>query len=279
MKILLIFLVAFASKNSFAASNIINGELATAQAMDAVVALVDLHKNSYFCSGTLIHPYLVLTATHCVNKMRAEKISIHVGNGKINHLNLYPVSTVFSYLKTDSDFYLRTENNEKIMNDIAIMVLKQPIMNVEPVRLIKSNRELMSLSPKESMVVIGFGQDENGIGGIKRFGLAKLNSVDPKANRVNIDFSIDTNTFSTAYFGDSGGPLLSHGKSGTYQVGVTSRIQYETPKTRGVVKYTLAHKYLCWIESKTKINLEHSFDCSDSSQQMDVNVNGLEIRL
>lgn len=253
---------------SFGESTIIGGKPVPEGKFKNVVALYN-QKNNFFCSGTLIHPKLVLTATHCIADPRLTAVNVHVGNGDINSKNLYPAAKVFSYSKTSSDFFLRNNQNEKLMHDIAIIVLKDAINDVPITKLITSPTVINTLAPRAPLLISGFGLDEKKQSGIKRYGKPELSSIAPHTNRLIINFT-EEGSFATPYKGDSGGPVFVVSENNPIQIGVVSVLR------QGQVHYTLPHKFLCWMEQKSKLEIHHQFDCQNSREQMPTNIKGYD---
>src|SRR5690606_7317304 len=92
--------------------------------LENVVGLVD-KQDKTFCTGTLIQPTVVLTAAHCINRPRLQEFHVSAGS------ELHKISRVYSYAKSHSDFYMRNDQNEKLMHDLALVILRKPITEIK----------------------------------------------------------------------------------------------------------------------------------------------------
>ncbi len=159
---------------------------------NAIVAIkVKGEKN--FCSGVLISPTQVLTATHCIYHMKTQRYAsiehIKVGIGE----NLFDKSFEWKPIsktgKLPKETFYSTE--EFIERDIVQLFLQDPVP-ITPITLAKE------IDNDASFYAWGFGEDQWGYMGIKK----SRQLVNAKVEDTVISFT------SGACRGDSGGPIL-----------------------------------------------------------------------
>jgi hypothetical protein len=222
----------------WASSPIIGGLAAEDAEFPAVVSLGG-------CSGTLVHPRLVVYAEHCGTAISVVRFGAH------------------------ADAPERVVNVERCRgfpgaklgdgSDLAYCVLAEPVLDVEPERIM-AGCELDDLEEGEPVTIVGFGVDrEGGAYGEKRYAASRIESIGDEL----ILESGDADTCR----GDSGGPVfVDHVEpDGTVQrrlVGVTSAGS-EPECGQGVGHYVNVTAKLEWLESATELDVSPCF--SDGS--------------
>ncbi len=167
----------------------------------SVVAIVDA-KGVEQCSGTLVSPYLVLTAGHCTVPEVIEGARVVVGPSLAAPVATIPIARAVPHPQFD----LGT-----LTNDIALLVLASaasppsvPLGASAPV-----------VGGTVEMVGWGLISADAGNDGKKRQGTTTITAVAPTTFTVG-------DAPSQPCSGDSGGPALSGAGSGASVVGVTS---------------------------------------------------------
>jgi hypothetical protein len=200
---------------------IIDGEETNYESFQAVVMVSSF---SWMCTGTLIHPQVVLTAGHCV-KIYSEELEINfdflnvperiqIRGGSMGQIVYSRAAEIRVHPSWEGS--LSAE-----VGDLALILLKEPITEWEPFRL----RDFPMPEAGESGMIVGYGGnvtvepstdgEEIPFGsGLHRKGLTTLRSVDNKI--------IETGGTTNTCEGDSGGPLFTRQNGEWVLTGVTS---------------------------------------------------------
>lgn len=196
------------------------------------------------CTGTVIHPRVVVTAAHCLNKKWApEEIGIAVGNGTLGgaveaqyRAESFGISPLFSRPSGAS------------WNDAAYIVTSEPIEGVTIIPVLTDPQEIASvLRLGRSTVIAGYGQIEDLSFGVKYVARAPISSM--RDNEVIIG-----GQGQDACRGDSGGPAFAQLDDGSWRAfGILSRssgvdCDFES-------KYGRMDSHVCWIQRASGIDL------------------------
>lgn len=171
------------------AAAIVGGTLAVGD--DAVLALGSRARAcgtdpQVSCTGALIAPRAVLTAAHCVTgESPASLVAIsglRVDDGARLEIDAIEVHPAY----------------DGVSADLAILTLAEPLA---PVPLPIRRTPIDATHVGDSVRVVGFGVDDDGITGIKRHGTARITEVTAATIVLGPDPALTCNA-------DSGGPVL-----------------------------------------------------------------------
>jgi hypothetical protein len=183
------------------------------------------------CTGTLVHPQVVIYAAHC----GASYNKIYFGE---NYKS--PAKAV-----TPSFCKVVPGGAPGGGNDFAVCKLSAPVNDV-PITPILMGCETQILKAGQAVTLVGFGNADNGPYGIKRQVTTTINGIDN-----NNEISIGGNGKDTCQ-GDSGGPAFVQLADGTWRVfGITS---YGGACGSGGM-YSMMHKGMSWFESTVGVDL------------------------
>jgi MYXO-CTERM domain-containing protein len=182
------------------------------------------------CSGTLVHPQVVVFAQHCGS----------------NYSSIWMGENINQPARTLKPEFCKTIPNggPGTGMDFAFCKLKEPVLDV-PIVPILMGCETEILKQGQEVTIVGFGNADNGPYGIKRAVTTTITGFQGK--EINIGGG-----GKDSCQGDSGGPVFVQLPGGAWRVfGVTS---YGGDCGTGGV-YSMMHNGVSWIEQETMIDI------------------------
>jgi secreted trypsin-like serine protease len=176
------------------------------------------------CSGSLIAPDLILTAAHCVLDADGDFAVQLKSDTLLLDGELIEASAVWSSPRYD---------NKSIQNDIGLILLSEPVLDVVPAKL-ATKRQAKLVNSITRFTLYGWGVDQNKTSAeflrttqIQRQTKAALRAFTSRQFNRNTTIAAGRylsaeKVYSGACNGDSGGPLVARIRGADTVVGITS---------------------------------------------------------
>jgi len=243
---------------------IVGGRPAGASDIHSTVALYSPSWGA-FCTGTLIAPTVVLTAAHCVYDTDeyynpttvTQPGDVTVLAGLLNATSpsggaQYRVERVAPHAGYTGDSWDYDAQGMGREDDIAILVLAEPVTEVPPAPVLPMERVDDVLANGTMLTISGYGLTAvDDYGRAIESSSAVLNIAQTEFRRQNGHELLAGNPGTPdSCFGDSGGPAYVSDDGVLYVVGVTSRARADSTAECGAGGiYTLASAYTSELES------------------------------
>jgi hypothetical protein len=209
-----------------------------------------------FCAGTLIGANWVLTAAHCVRTLESKDLQVYEG--------AYSLSGQGKLIDLADSGIIKHENYNNSatypVNDIALLKLRTPLTEIEPIRLIFDS-PVNNFYTTNNALISGWGDTSQGSGkGSDDLLYASVQIISAQSCKASYGDKVQdgmicaTAPNTDSCQGDSGGPLSLFGKDKKiYQDAIVSwGIGCAQPKYPGV--YSSLQTYGKWITDHTKTN-------------------------
>ncbi|MBQ49182.1 MAG: hypothetical protein CMP10_17525 [Zetaproteobacteria bacterium] len=236
---------------------IYGGQKTKAGDWDNTVAIT---KNGYiYCSGTIIHPRLVITAAHCINGVNQMKgIHVYMGNGSSNRKVSpnYPVARGFRNPKYGAD--------NEWQFDVAFLEMAEDLP-IDPAKITS-----ILYQPEEIETLLQVGKTSTIVG----FGFREDDGVGEKYQAVLPMIALDDNEIHMGGQGldscnyDSGGPAFAQLPNGEWRFfGVVSRGLHANCGEGGI--WGMMHHHLCWLKKASRVQLDIDLSCDQAGSADD----------
>uniref|UniRef100_UPI004038FA11 coagulation factor X n=1 Tax=Callospermophilus lateralis TaxID=76772 RepID=UPI004038FA11 len=218
-------------------------------------ALLIDEENEGFCGGTILSPFHVLTAAHCLHQAKRFKVRVGDRNTEKEEGNemVHEVEVVVKHNKFVRETY---------DFDIAVLRLKTPItfrMNVAPACLPQKDWAEATLMTQKTGIVSGFGRTHEKGRPSSTLKMLEVPYVDRNTCKLSSSFTITQNMFCAGYDakledacqGDSGGPHVTRFKDTYFVTGIVSWGEGCARKGKYGV-YTKVTAFLKWIDKSMR---------------------------
>lgn len=237
-----------------------NGLDATSCQFPATVAMLDELSGSLFCTGSLVHPQVVVFAAHCMDpgSSWATPGSVMFGENVDTPVRIFPVS----HCEIHPGWW-------EVGLDLAVCVLEKPAHGVPIVPLLMGC-EVDALQPGVEVTIAGFGAstatlDDQGEvvadgAGPKRYTTQTVTVVDEAVGDV-----VMVGQGTGACFGDSGGPAMVQLADGTWRVfGAGSTLHPDAPYDEELCDYGTVYEIywneMAWFEEVAGVDITPCHD-------------------
>ncbi|MEX1363499.1 MAG: trypsin-like serine protease [Nannocystaceae bacterium] len=267
---------------------IVGGSPAELCQFPAVVSILEDDETPVMCTGSLIHPQVVMTAAHCINP---ERPVVGLGFGEhgqatgVPEFAVPPIECV-----GNPEYYSGTGA------DVGYCLLSFPVVGV-PIVPLMAGCEVDQVVPGTEVVIVGYGADygtyDETTGEISATGVGPKRWTTQTVDFIDAAFEEITmygpNGSQSACFGDSGGPVMMQLDDGSWRVMGTGGHLYDPGGLPGPaipgnicgtgVAYGFSPFVNDWLEQQTGLDLTpcwdgESFvggpDCADFPLQPDV---------
>jgi len=212
----------------------------------------------FFCGGTILSKYYVLTAAHCIE--RYVQMVVRLGTEFVRK-EPTPGQDYYVEKVLRHGYHVETRRNyfRGNRNDIALLKLEKPIKFTNVIGPACLNLARQEENPDVKLTVAGWGTTENGTlsDRLLKTTLITMDNVTQCANYFSHRTvyesqycAYDPEFKGDACHGDSGGPL-QHFESGTSMATVVGVVSYGIAKcpSKAPDLYTKVGYYLDWIQS------------------------------
>ncbi|GEM_PF-848222 len=239
---------------------IVGGAPASPQDWPGVGAIVQ--GGSILCTGTLIHPRILLTAAHCTKGITdPSSLQVHFGSTIASEEGRADVSVVKAV--SHPDFCGVPEED---CSDFGYLLFSKPLSGVEVVRVLATQAQYdLQVAVGSKVTLVGYGLDDDGASGAKRQVEAEITL----RSTTGVAFGAGGDGLDSCS-GDSGGPALVMDGAGQWALGGVLSYGSAICGDGGV--YGVPQRALCWLSEDSGIDLRPSgcegCDCIDLAERL-----------
>jgi secreted trypsin-like serine protease len=227
-----------------------------------IVQLINANTGANFCGGSLIGPYHVLTASHCVDGTAAGDIKIWAGALNTNDADGYEVDVDTIYMHPQFDL-------NSLRNDVTVIKLAKPFPKSVGLRSIRITSN--AVAPGTVVTTAGWGNTGSGYPDDLYYvettvlSYSQCIQSEPAAWVFDSEMVCAHDSSQGSCYGDSGGPMYTGTKAAATQHGVVSWGSSNGCATAASV-YARVSTYYDWIVAKTTHYVSTPcVDCEDNA--------------
>jgi MYXO-CTERM domain-containing protein len=244
------------------ASPIFGGTAATKDEIFSTVALRRLGYDDYICTGTLIAPSVVVTAAHCVvdqdtktaqitNEYAPMEMTVVAGAldaRTATENQRFSVTKIVRHPKFKGSLTVGLDGLGED-NDIAILLLQQPVTSLPYVPVLSLDQFKSNLSQGMLVTITGYGFHDAATTVDGQLYLTKT----PYQRSNAAELVVGAQDSPKICTGDSGGPIYITVEGTLYDTGVASRDALKTDIEcgSGEARYALLPAYEMWLRDNT----------------------------
>jgi hypothetical protein len=199
------------------------------------------------CSGTLIHPRVVVTAKHCLVNTQGtvQKPNLAaLGESSLDWARTVQISACFIHPTSDIGFCTLVQD----VTDIPIVPVMAPC-------------ETSELKPGKAIVEVGFGvtSPTSRTDGIKK----QIDGTIESISADQVDINVTTGSQDGEYYGDSGGPLFFRMPDRSWRLigaDCCSPSIVSASTAPRISTYTSVPKHVAWMEQQSGIDVTPCHD-------------------
>lgn len=200
------------------------------------------------CTGTLVHPEIILYAAHC-----GKAVEVVFGENRVKGQKLVQAD----FAKNEVNPRYKKVTDQAI--DWAYIRLKKPLTGV-PMTPIAAGCELAKLQKNRGAVTfVGFSPNNS-----KQASAVKLRWANTRIKNVSTGQVTAGGARVTACGGDSGGPLMAQLEDGSWRtIGIASTLAGGCGSSNGYNTYSMVRRSLVdWVSKRSGIDITPCYDLS-----------------